>query len=160
MKSTISIQIKVALLLIVFSLNTLIGFACAVGINMGFNSSDNHDEQATEINAETHADTKKDSHQKAKKHNDEQDSKQKQKSNNCKGDCCNDKVIKFNDVDKSASHSLSPAINPVFFTTFIASFHSVSIFYTSFISTSIKYFVRSYHPPISDIRIAIQSFLI
>ena len=44
--------------MIVFSLNTIIGFACAVGIDMGFNSTDHHDEEATETSVHIHADGK------------------------------------------------------------------------------------------------------
>lgn len=36
MKSTISIKIKAAFLLVVFALNTVVGFACSLGVDMGF----------------------------------------------------------------------------------------------------------------------------
>src|SRR5689334_8615019 len=46
MKSGLKNSIRAALLLVVFSLNTVIGFACSIGIDMGFNSthhsSENH----------------------------------------------------------------------------------------------------------------------
>ncbi len=158
MKIRRSIQFKAAFLIIVFSLNTMIGFACAVGIDMGFNTSHHHDEEATEISVHVHSDGKKHIHHEAAKHYDEPDNDH-HKSNG-KDNCCNDKVIKFNEVDKSASHSLNTGISPVFFTTFLTSFYSANILYTSFINTAINYFVRSYHPPISDIRIKVQSFQI
>ena len=158
MKRKKSIQFKAAFLMMVFSLNTIIGFACAVGIDMGFNSTHHHDEEATEISVHVHADGKKHIHHEAAKHHDEVDNDH-HKSNG-KDNCCNDKVIKFNEVDKSASHSLNASVNPIFFTVFVSSFYTVNVLYTSYINTSIKYFVRSYHPPISNIRIEIQSFQI
>jgi len=159
MKIRRSIQFKAAFLIIVFSLNTLIGFACAVGIDMHFNSS-HHDEaeEAAEAIVHVHADGKKHIHHEAAKHHDEADNDHNKKGG--KDNCCNDKVIKFNEVDKSASHSLNASFSPIFFTTFLASSYNINIFYTSYIDTGIKYFVRCYHPPISDIRIQIQSFQI
>jgi hypothetical protein len=38
-----TIQLKAIFLFIIFSLNNIIGFACAVGLNMGFNSKHHHD---------------------------------------------------------------------------------------------------------------------
>jgi len=37
-----TIQVKAIFLLIVFSLNTVIGFACSVGLDMGFNAKHHH----------------------------------------------------------------------------------------------------------------------
>jgi hypothetical protein len=158
MKKRIYIQFKAAFLIIVFSLNTVIGFACAIGIDMGFNSKHHHDEEATDSMVPVHADGKKHFHHEASKHHDGADGNHKSKDG--KDNCCNDQVMKFNEVDKSASHSLNASINPIFFTAFVSSFYTINDLYTSYINTSIKYFVRSYHPPILDIRIEIQSFQI
>lgn len=156
MKIRRSIQIKTAFLLAVFSLNTLIGFACAIGIDMGFNTSHHHDEEATEAVVHTHKDgTKHVHHSEAGKHHDEANN---HKEKNGKDDCCNDKVIKITQVDKAVPQPLS-AINPVFFITFISSFYNIDPLFTSR-TASTKYFVRSHHLPIPDIRIAIQSFQI
>ncbi len=147
-----SIQLKAAFLLTVFALNTLVGFACAVGLDMGFNSSHHHDEEATEVHV--HADgTKHQHHAKAATHH--HDSKDASK----KDDCCNEKVVKISQEDKALpqAHTI---INPVFFSAFVASYYNIDIFYPSQVTASTRYFVRSYHPPISDIRIAIRSFQI
>ena len=161
MKIKISKQFKAAFLIIIFSMNTVIGFACAVGIDMEFNSSHHlHEGTAIENLVYTHADGKKHIHQEAAKDHDEKDNDHHEKSKDSKDNCCNEKVIKFNEIDKSASQTLAATITPLFFAVFIASFYSNDISYTSYINTSIKYFVRSYHPPISDIRIAIRSFQI
>lgn len=150
MKRNISIQIKATLLLVVFALNTVVGFACSVGIDMGFNSSDHQDEEATEVHA--HADGKKHHHEKpAHSH----DNKHKDE----KGGCCTDSVIKFSQADKSVPQS-NIIVSPVFITAFAAAYYDTNILYPSQVNSSNKYFVRSYHPPIPDIRVAIKSFQI
>lgn len=144
-----SIQIKAAILLIVFSLNTAIGFACSVGLDMGFNSH-HHEESAVEATENHHHDK---SH-----HHDEADVQHHQ-SNNDKDNCCNNEVMKFQQVDKNVATSFS-LISPVFFTSFFASFYNIDILSSTNRISDVKYFVRSHHPPIPDIRIAIQSFQI
>ncbi len=158
MNQNISIQLKAAFLIVVFSLNTIIGFACAIGIDMGFNIFHHHEEEETEAVIHIHKDGKKHVHQEVAKHHDEADNDHHKKDS--KDNCCNDKVIKFNEVDKSSSHSFNAGVNPIFFTTFLASFYSIDIFYKSYVNTGSNYFVRSHHPPIPDIRIEIQSFQI
>jgi len=138
-----SIQFKAAFLLIVFSLNTVIGFACAVGLNMGFNSH-HHEESAIEV-TENH-------------HHDEADIHHHQ-ANNDKDNCCNDGVMKFQQVDKNIATSFS-LVNPLFFTSFLASYNNIDILSFNSKISDIKCFVRRHHPPIPDIRIAIQSFQI
>ena len=151
MKRNISIQLKAAFLVIVFSLNTIISFACSVGIDMGFNTTHRHGEENKTI-AHNNFHNQNKSH-----HHDEADNDHR-KSESGKDNCCNDEVIKFAQVDKYISQSLG--INAIFFTAFVSSFYGLDVIATSQITTSIKYFVRSYHPPIQDIRIAIQSFQI
>ena len=76
MKGNTSIRLKAALLLIIFSMNTVIGFACAIGIDMGFNTTHHHDEEAKEVTIHVHADGKKHQHHdKATRHH--HDSKKK-----------------------------------------------------------------------------------
>ena len=157
MNQNISIQLKAAFLIIVFSFNTIIGFACAIGIDMGFNTTHHHDEEATEVSTHIHADGKKHIHNETGKHHEEAGDQHKSKGE--KGNCCHDKVIKISQLDKSVPQSLT-AVNPVFSTTFISSFYDFDILFAPQQNISIKYFVRSYHPPIPDIRIAIQSFQI
>lgn len=142
MKRKKSIQLKAAFLLIVFSLNTVIGFACAVGLDMGFNSH-HHEESAIETPGIQHRDGDVHHHNKA----------------NEKDNCCNDEVIKFQKVDKALASSII-IDSPVFFTLFPASFYSIDILSSNNRISEIKYFVRRHHPAIPDIRIAIQSFLI
>lgn len=148
MNKSFSIQLKAAFLLIIFSLNIFVGFACAIGIDMGFNNTHHHEEEATEIHV--HADGKKHHHEKAEQQHSNKDGKD---------DCCNDKVVKISQVDKVVPQT-AHVLNPVFFSAFVATFYNFNIYYPSQINTSSKYFVRGHHPPIPDIRIAIQSFQI
>lgn len=141
-----SIRIKAALLLLIFAFNTAVGFACAIGVDMGFNSH-HHEEEATEITVHTHTDGQKHEHHHEENKNDE------------KGGCCNDSVIKISQADKAIVQPLA-IDNPIFFTALATVYYSLDVVYLSQIKASIKYFVRSYHPPIPDIRIAIQSFQI
>ncbi len=155
MTTTISIRIKAAFLLIIFGLNIAVGFACAVGVDMGYNSNRiNHDEAV-----EAHADgNKKNNHHKENvdKH------VEKSKKDDCcdkENDCCKNKVRRIFQTDKAVPQVSSLEI-PVFFISFIAAYYNINISYPSQTTTSTKYFVRGHHPPIPDIRIAIQSFQI
>ncbi len=155
--------------MLVFSLNTIIGFACAINIDMGFNSphhhkeNSHHHEEVTTSPSHIHADGKKHHHETAAKHShakpQHHDVADNKKSKESKDDCCNDKVIKFEQLDKAVAQSIK-IFTPGFIIPFLSSFSNINIFYTSYIKTGTNYFVRSYHPPIPDIRIAIQSFLI
>lgn len=155
MKRNTSIKLKAAFLLTVFALNTVVGFACAIGIDMGFNSQHHHDDdEATEVSVHLHADGKKHEH-----HNEPNKHHHDEKNSSKKDDCCNDKVTKFEQLDKSVAHSLN-IIHPIFFTSFLSAFYNVHLLHPSDVIIDNKHFVRSYHPPIPDIRIAIQSFQI
>ena len=99
MKSILTIQLKAAFLLIVFSLNTLIGFACAVGIDMGYNSKHHHDDdEATEATVHVHADGKKHDHNEAEN---QYQKAENHKSGDDKDNCCHDTVTKFSQIDKA-----------------------------------------------------------
>lgn len=143
MKTTISIRLKAASLLILFSLNMVIGGACAIGIDMWFNISHHEEKEMVAHGSPSH-------------HHDDADEHHKSKDN--KDNCCNDQVIKFAQVDKFVPHFAG--LNAIFFTTLISSFYNIDVLHTSKSSANIKYFVRDHHPPIPDIRIAIQSFQI
>ena len=153
MKRNISIQLKAALLLIVFAMNTVLGFACAMGVDMGFNTK-HHDGEATETTAHVHADGKKHQHHdEVTRHH--HDSKEDSK----KGGCCNDGVIKFQSLDKSLAQSGNVTINTPVFVAMLSSFFRTEIFKQPQASAT-KYIVRFFHPPPPDIRIRIQSFQI
>lgn len=149
----------------VFAMNTVVGFACAIGIDMGFNTKHHHEEEATEAVVHVHKDGKKHVHQESKEKHDHDKSHHHDEANNNhktgngKDDCCNDKVRSFEQLDKSVPNSLS-ILHPVFFAAFVASYYNINLLPYSNVVTDKRQFVRSYHPPIPDIRMAIQSFQI
>jgi hypothetical protein len=154
MKKDLSIKLRAAFLLIVFALNTMVAFACSIGVDMGYNRISN----GTEATVHIHKDGKKHVHgEKKSSHHHKCNSKDQTKKG--KDNCCTDKVRTFEQLDKSVRHPFT-FIHPVFFTTFIAAYYDLKISSTSDFVKDIKPFVRSYHPPIANIRIAIQSFLI
>ena len=175
MKRNISIQLKALFLLIVFTLNTIVGFACAMGVDMGFNTTHHHDDDEKKVAVHVHADGKKHQHHSKKSnnvspglnadakkhhhHDEAEEQHQDKKDNSKKDDCCNDKVVKISQTDKAVAYS-NTLVHPVFFTAFISSYYNIDVTFPSQITTNIKYFVLGHHPPIPDIRIAIQSFQI
>jgi len=139
-------QFKAAFLLIAFSLNTMIGFSCAVGLDMGFNSQHHHEA----INTETSGHHSIADHHLHKNH---QDQHQPGDADNC----CHDKVSKIAQLDKLVPDAFSISVNYSFLS---APFFNDMVSLPSFRNGAIKYFIRIHHPPIPDIRIAIQSFQI
>ncbi len=119
---------------------------------MGFNVTHHHDAEANEDDLHIHSGDKKHIH-----YNDS-NAKDHHKSKGEKDNCCNNDVMKFNQLDKTLASFSQP--NAIFFTTVTSSFLNIDVFAVSQTTISIKHFVRSYHPPIQDIRIAIQSFQI
>lgn len=132
----------------IFALNFIVGFACSLGVDMGFNTA--HHEEPQAVITHFHSDGSKHQH-KQQKHN------QEEKSH--KDNCCTNEAAKVAQADKISPSSFQ-LINPVFFTSFLSVFYQIDL--TDFSQNDIanKYFVRGYHPPIPDIRIAIQSFQI
>jgi hypothetical protein len=163
MSSCRKYRIIAAFLLTVFSLNTVLGFACSIGVNMGYNSRHHNDEETTEPVVHIHKDGKKHIHYEEKKghahdksrHHDQANSNN---SNGKKDNCCNDKVLQIQQLEKTVPQTLD-ITHPIFLIAFVNAFYNVPL-PTLDIVRNIKQFVRSYHPPISDIRIAIQSFQI
>ena len=151
MKGNTSIQLKAALLLIVFSLNTVLGFACVMGLNMGYNNS-HHEAEATEVAVHVHADGKKHHHDKkpvTNHHGKKEASK--------KDDCCTGEVLQFNKLDKSLAAKVGVDI-PVF-VAILTVYFGINIFETVQLPVQ-KYTARHFHPPPPDICIAIQRFQI
>ena len=149
MKQNITIQLKAAFLIIVFALNTVVGFACAIGIDMGFNTTHHHDGEATE----THSADKICQHHKPGKHH--HDSKESSEN----GGCCNDHVIKFQNLDKSVNTNVKTSINHTVMIAFVTGPFGNNTFKYKQVPAH-KYYLPFFHPPPPDIRILIQSFQI
>ncbi|MEO6358893.1 MAG: hypothetical protein ABIO56_19805 [Ferruginibacter sp.] len=154
MKRNISIKLKAALLLIVFSMNTILGFACAMGVDMGFNTHHHDEEEVPQTTIHVHAESSKDHHhdETVKHHHDSKEESEK-------GGCCNDGVMKFQHLDKNLAQNGNAAINIPAFVAMLSSFFGTDIFKQPQASAP-KYIVRFFHPPPPDIRILIQSFQI
>jgi hypothetical protein len=175
MKRNSTIQVKAAFLLLVFALNTVVGFACAVRTNMGATTHHHkHTEETTGKGGHEHANGSKHQHTNpekkpapahihadGKKHHHHQAIKNEENpaGKSGKDDCCNNGVIKFQNLDKKLSQNTRLVIdNPVFISLFQA-FPGIDLFKPSGISQQ-KNKARYFHPPPPDIRIIIQSFQI
>lgn len=152
MKRNIHIQFKAALLLIVFATNTVIGFACAIGIDMGFNTKHHDDGEATETPVHVHADGKKHEHPKEANTHNLADKKSPEN-----GGCCNDEVVKFQNVEKNLT---AKTINDApAFVAIVSTFLGINL-YNITKALPQKNIVRFFYPPPPDILIAIQRFQI
>ena len=149
MKIKLSIQIKAALLIIVFGLNTAVGFACAMGIDFKA-APKNETGKAEKIHV--HANGKKHHH-----HNPAQKLPQKNEQHK-KDDCCTDKVIKFQNIDKNITQGYKHVFTTPVLVPMLSNLIDNNI-YTSPIAPA-KYVVRNFHPPPCSILITIQRFQI
>ena len=169
-----SIQLKAVLLMTVFTLNTVVGFACAMGLGMGSKTS-HHKEEATNPVLHIHADGKKHHHQKkpekismhvhvdGKKHehktrpvNQQQEENEKTKKD--KDGCCNDDVIKFQNLDKNRSQHIKTSIDVPVFAALFSTFSGVDI--SKKTASAQLPVIRYLFPPPPDILIANQRFQI
>ena len=140
-------------------MNTVIGFACAIGIDMGYNNS-HHEAAVIEVKVHVHADGKNHHHKNKqnKSHHDEPAANHHDKKDGSKkDDCCTGEVLEFNQMDKSQAAKIGIDI-PVFY-TIINVYFGINIFETVQLPTQ-KYTARHFHPPPPDICIAIQRFQI
>jgi hypothetical protein len=173
------IKLKAAFLLTVFALNTVVAFACSLGLNMGYNQK--HHEKKEEKPASTHSHshapatkshhhntvtthrhegvekhvhtgTTSHSHDKAPASHNHEESKSEQ------DDCCTKNAVKFQAEDKKLEHSANIAIKAPVFLAFLSAFLGFGPAPNTTIDRT-KYVVPQFYPP-PDIRIAIQSFLI
>lgn len=134
--------------MLVFSFNTLFGVACSLGFNMEYYKY-HHKKEAESIPALYH-------------HGHYKESKAQHPSNSSNSnndECCGHGVISFNLPDKTIPDQVS-MVHPVFATAFIALYFQPDLLQPHYLFCNIRAFTQSYHPPIPDIRIALQSFLI
>jgi hypothetical protein len=144
MKKNTSIKLKATFLLLVFALNTMVGFACSMDVNMGFNAH-HHDEWPLHI----HADGKVHHHKQKKQHS----------HSHGKENCCNDSVVKFQQVDKNLAPGAPAIPDAAMMAALLSPIFSIDVFATSQIAHTTRV-IQYYHPPPPDIRVFIQSFQI
>ena len=102
MRDSLKYKTIAAFLLTVFSLNTVLGFACSMGVDMGYNTKHHeHGKQQAHSHNGSH---RHHSHS----HLSAQNSKEQ------KDDCCANGVTKFNKLDKSVVQC-NPGLSAPFF---------------------------------------------
>ena len=146
------------LLLIVFLLNTVVGFACAIGIDMGFNSA----HLAHENSGHGHHQSKTDRHAlngHQHVHNShEQVQHPKQDAN--KDNCCKDEAAKLTKSDKLNNPVLDLSQISQPFMLLVGNVYPQIAELRLPSNVSNAYFSRHCRSPIRDVRISIQSFQI
>lgn len=170
MNRNLSIKLKALLLLVVFATNTAVGFACTIGVDMGFNSPHH---SKTEVHI--HDDGKKHVHEKETSvttthvHEDginhQHDSEPAKQipvdgiSLLTKDDegCCTNEVQEFQNLDKNVS--VNTGINVPMFVAILSTYLDID-FSMALKDFPVNYKARFYYPPPPDIRIAIQRFQI
>lgn len=154
------IQRKAAFLLIVFLLNTVVGFACSVGLDMGFNNPGHHQEEKALEPHHHDGQESKDHHHKGKHEHDTSTDHHSSKTEKTAEDCCKDEVQKIERADKLSPPVLEYSHYQPFFTLIYPNYFLLEASVSSLEILRPKHLVRDYHPPIPDIRIALQSFQI
>ena len=174
MNRNLSIKLKALFLLVVFASNTAVGFACALGVDMGFNSP-HHSETEEPAQVHIHDDGKKHVHEKetakVRTHVHEDGSNHHHESESAKqipvdgsnlltkddGGCCTNEVQEFQHLDKNIS--VNTGINVPVFVVILSTYFNID-FSTAIKDFPVNYKARFYYPPPPDIRIAIQRFQI
>jgi hypothetical protein len=166
MKSNRTIKIKALFLLATFSLNTVVGFACSLGLDMGFNSSHHSHEEGEKHehgNGHHHDGNKSHNHQhgQASHHHTDLENNTTAFSSQSEENCCSDFVVGFQNSDKQLAEKSSiqkKGTNTILYLIFAA---------PSAVLINTKGFAKhflippreiDYSPP--DILVFIQSFLI
>lgn len=167
MKPSKTIRYKALFLLVSFSLNSVVGFACSLGVDMGFNSS-HHSQDGEEKHEHKHdGHTKghdnyhhekgahKHHHEEGEKHN---DSNTVVFNSPSEDNCCKDFVAGFQSLDKQLVQKSYPTKQKIEYAPFIiqAIITLNKQAYTEPVRTPPK--IPDHSPP--DIRVFIQSFLI
>lgn len=174
MNRNLSIKLKALFLLVVFATNTAVGFACVIGVDMGFNSP-HHNETEEPAEVHIHGDGKKHVHEKEASevttHVHEDGMKHQHDSEPAKqitiagsnlltkddGGCCTNEVQEFQNLDKNVT--VNTGINIPVFVAILSTYLDVD-FSTALKDFPVNYKARFYYPPPPDIRIAIQRFQI
>lgn len=179
MSQKLSIQLKAGFILLVFSLNTVVGFACAVGLDMGFNTS-HHDGNAVEVkeihvhedgaihhHGSASANESADKHESGAAHHHGHDDnvpvKQEKDGKSLAGKdesgCCSDEVLKFQSLDKNLNQTTNNIVDAQVFVAMLSTFFGVDLIAITK-EVPPKFKARFYYPPPADILLATQRFQI
>lgn len=148
------IKVKALFLLGLFLLHTAVGVACALIMprqlipvpppTVEHHSHQTHSHIGQAATSHSHVATPASQHRKAEK----------------KEACCQDEVSEIAALAKIIPQKIVSPTSPLFFAVAPTYIYQPTIFITNTLSPREKYFARGYHPPIPQIRLAIQSFLI
>lgn len=153
MKPNKVIQLKAIFLLIVFSLNTLIGFACAVGMNMGFNKKHHHHEDPVSSVTVSH-------HHKSTTHHHHHDGDLTKKNATKTDNCCTDKASQLSGSDKQLAQTINSGIETPVALVFLHFLYSSDLSSLHIQDTKKNPVVRPFILNSRGIRVSIQSFQI
>lgn len=157
MKIDSSIQLKAAFLTLVFLLNTIVGFACVVGTGMGFNREHHKEQKTVYSGGHTHKSNKPHEHA---EHELDKGSADHPVSKSSKDNCCKEEVAKLTKADKLIQPGFDYSLLSLSFFILPSTVYRIGNLGTFPINVPKARFVRQCHPPIPDVRIAIQSFQI
>jgi hypothetical protein len=148
--------LKAAFLLTVFALNTVLAFACSLGVKLGYNNQHHHEAATVKTTADSHNhdsdnSTKHGEHAPAAHHHD--------KSDAAKDDCCTENALKFQTEDKKLQQAQNTTLKTPVFVAFLSLILGLDLAPIE-TKTGTKNLIRQYYPPPPDIRLAIQSFQI
>ncbi len=139
MKNNAFIQLKAVFLLAAFSLNTVVGFACSVGLHVDFNDLRRGKEAG---NSSLHKQAER-----LKHHHETKDG------------CCHDNVVKFQSLDKNLNPNAKIVIEAPVFAALLTGLTGMASFKPTGPAFQ-KQGIQFFYPPPGDIRIIIQSFQI
>ncbi len=146
-------SIRALFLLIVFSLNTVAGFACSFGLDMGYNTK--HHEAGKKALSQPHQ------HAQAHKHIHAHKTINGASLKGSKDDCCSNQVNDFTQLDKAVAYNNLLLQPPVFLIATLTNFFNYDKEESTSSVKSKFQTVRRWRPlNDTDIRIAIQSFQI
>jgi hypothetical protein len=149
MKINRTIRIKAVFLLVVFALNTMVGFACAVGMEFNSKHHSHHEEGTSQTVHHHHEGVKHHHHDEAAGRSDSKE----------EDNCCNKNVIQFSQLDKLLAHAINAGIEAPVTLVFLHAFYSSYL--SPFAETAKQYrVVRPCFPNSPDIRVSIRSFQI
>lgn len=176
MKCNLSIQLKALFLLLVFTTNIVVGFACGLGIDMGFNAPHHnkyeeiakvhihengkkhiHKKKPSTVTAHARADGINHSHERCseplKQHSKDGSNPLTKEG----GSCCTNEVQNFQQVDKNIT--VNTGINLPVFVAILHTYVAVD-FSVVLKEFATKHKIRLYYPPPHNLRIAMQRFQI
>ena len=138
-------------------MSTMVSFACAMGVEMGYN--ENHHEEVTIKASSTlqHGNSHERLENVKHQHSESNDTPSEKKADD---DCCKKEAKKFGQFDKIVSKISVDIHHSVLFVSFIQSFYSFDVQNVTKLIYIKSNLYRSHHPPIPDKLIAFQFFLI